>query len=221
MRNFLFFCLVTLFGGTSVQAQTQKLISPVFWQAGVQAIHQEEIKGTMVFSFSTFRHFFLNLEAVNLNAYQLHRTGSQYRLVALNPKTNLGTYQADVTKAGVFLTTPRYRGTLKEAPTTLFTEDNQIAILLMGVAEIADTTTKRQAYEDYVTQSGTDCALSNTYYSVGVGLNTAAAISHLNHIIKRHKALGTFDDCTAISTQAETHCFFIGCFATFAWCCTN
>ena len=221
MRKFLFLCLVALFGGTLAQAQTQKLISPVFWQAGVQAIHQEEMKGTTVFSFTTFRHFFINLEAVNLNAYQLHRTGSHYRLVAKDPKVGLGTYLADVTKAGVFLTTSRYKGLLKDAPSSLLTEDFRVAILLLTVAEMEDSGTKRQAYEEYVTQSGTDCAVSNTYYSVGVGLNTAAAISHVNHIIKRHKALGTFDDCTAISTQPETHCFFIGCFATFAWCCTN
>ncbi|WP_297518493.1 hypothetical protein [Flavobacterium sp.] len=221
MRKFLFLCIVTLWGGTTVQAQTQKLISPTFWQAGVQAIHQEQQKETTVISFTTFRHFFINLEVVNLNAYQLLRTGTQYRLVAKDSKVNFGPYLAEVSKGKILLTTPRYKGTFAEAPTSLFTEDYRVVILLLGMAEIEDTTTKRQAYEDYITQSGTDCALSNTYYSVGVGLNTAAAISHLNYIIKRHKSLGTFDDCTAISTQAETHCFFIGCFATFAWCCTN
>lgn len=221
MRNFLFFCLVTLFGGTLAQAQTQKLISPVFWQAGVQAIHQEEIKGTTVFSFSTFRHFFINFETINLNAYQLHRTGSQYRLVALNSKTNLGTYQADVTKAGIFLTSPRYKGLLKDTPSSVIIEDAKITLLLAAVLEFEDTSLPRFNYEHYVTQSSGACSFSNTYYSIGWGVNNAGAIAHLNHVIRKNRELGAFQSCVALSTQPETHCLFMGCFATFAWCCTS
>lgn len=221
MRNFLFFCLVTLSGGTLVQAQTQKLISPVFWQAGVQAIHQEEIKGTTIFSFSTFRHFFINLEAINLNAYQLHRTGSQYRLVALNSKSNLGTYQADITKAGIFLSSPRYKGLLKDIPSSVIIEDAKITLLLATVFEFEDTSLPRFNYEHYVTQSIGACSFSNTYYSIGWGVNTAGAIAHLNHVIKKNRELGAFHSCVALSTQPETHCLFMGCFATFAWCCTS
>ncbi|MCZ8143748.1 hypothetical protein [Flavobacterium sp.] len=221
MRKFLFLCLVALFGGTLAQAQTQKLISPVFWQAGVQAIHQEEMKGTTVFSFTTFRHFFINLEAVNLNAYQLHRTGSHYRLVAKDPKVGLGTYLADVTKAGVFLTTSRYKGLLKDAPSSLIIEDAKITILLAAVLEIEDSSLPRFNYEYYVTQSSGACSFSNTYYSIGWGVNTAGAIAHLNHVIRKNRELGAFHSCVALSTQPETHCLFMGCFATFAWCCTN
>lgn len=71
-------------------------------------------------------------------------------------------------------------------------------------------------------RNGNGCALSNTYYSIGVGGSKAGAESHLTHVIQEAAMSGEFNNCKEISKDFETNCFWkVACISTFAWCCTD
>lgn len=198
--------------------ESTKLLSKTIINLGVKEIE----KNGNFYSFKTFRTFKIQDRFVNLSEFEF-----EYSDHILSFKKDKS-YQIYSVANQFYLKTPTYNGMLENITAERINNDENILYLLLFFGEFTNDSS-RTTFEtvqiehqaEYST-SGTGCSFWNTYYSVGIGLNQAAADANFIHNLK--------DDMWN-EYSSHTHCWSLGrpeksnfahvYYVSQAFCCTG
>ena len=198
--------------------ESTNLLSKMIINLGVKEIE----KNGNYFSLKTFRTFKIQDKFVDLSEIEFEY--SNYILSFKNDKS----YQIYSVANKFYVETPNYNGVLENITAERINNDKKLFYLLLFFGEFSDSNSKTnfetvqiEHQEEYST-SGTGCSFWNTYYSVGIGINQAAADANFIHNVKSD-ILGEY--------SSHSHCWSLGLpersnlahvyYVSQAYCCTG
>lgn len=214
----LFFVLSCSF--TFGQNPIDKLTLHSFY-LGIKEIGIHQTSNDLTYSFNTFKKGYINVTLLDVKRFKVKYSNNTYFLTdELDSKTNNKySITVDSQKSISTITTPHYTGEM--ILTEQLTNDYHFVFLYLFLSELhGKSDMERIDYNSYLsTGNRLGCSFWNTYYSVGIGISDAGALSHLNYTANQALHAGDLNGCTLLSTKPEFSSHFGVHMATIAWCC--
>ncbi len=159
-------------------SETTDLLSEPFLNFGISEMVVEQKKEILHFSVKKANNGSKNeqqgYQNISINNHNIDL--SYYEVILKDEFLSIGDFKITIFNKEPFIVTPRYTGTLSNAEAL---DDIESNVLLLYLIDLTSNTRNKQSTSNIILKSG--CSFWNTWYSVGVGINSAAAMANLEH----------------------------------------
>ncbi len=228
MKKTIFIVLLLCISSSSFSQDVINNLTVNFFHLGIKEIDLKKTEKGSEYSFVSFKKSYINNVFIDAKRFKVVSIDKTFFLQdELNSGIN-DNYSITVNdkKEISNIATPTYQGRIENIDQKLFDDVNFVFLYLFSNELFNDLNSPKISYDTFsrtsVSASGggaVGCSFWDTYYSVGVGMSEAGAISHLNYVTNQAIQNGDLNGCTLISKKAEVDSYMGVHVATITWCC--